>query len=64
MNREPTFSSDTMSLKGPVCDGSTSDVLMYCDAHCAEQGYATEDALLEVDPELGDSCAFCGKKLA
>lgn len=61
MNREPTFSNDTMSLKGPVCDGVTFEI--YCSPHCAEQGYAHEDALMEVDPEPGDSCAFCGKPL-
>lgn len=61
--REPTFSNDIMTLKGPVCDCSTADLLMYCDAQCAEQGYATEDALFETNPEPGDVCAFCGKPL-
>lgn len=61
VNREPTFSNDTFTLKGPVYDGSTSAI--YCDVWCAEQGYASEDALFEVNPEPGDSCAFCEKLL-
>jgi len=60
--KEPTFSNDTMTLKGPVVDGSTMEV--WCDVWCAEQHAATEDSLFEVDPEPGDVCAFCGKTLA
>ncbi len=60
--REPTFSNDTMILKGPVCDGSTME--MYCDVRCAEDsGEPSEDSLFETNPEPGDVCAFCGKPL-
>jgi hypothetical protein len=61
--KEPTFSKDTMNMTGPVCDGSTADYLMYCDALCAEQADCVEDAVFETDAAPGEHCAFCGKPL-